>query len=218
MYGAIEFIEKTKVQPFHEVEIGRRVACIGAGNTAIDVVTAARRLGAETVYLDLSPRRTGNARLCLRISARQAGRRRFSLADAARARAWRQTASLPASNACERSSVRQMRKAAELPSPVPGTEFTLDVDMVVRAVGQKPATEFPEAQSRAWRSTPMARCKINERTKLATRNILPAAIARTAEKKWWMPSPKAWPRRAASTLGSGRSAARQHEEVNRWLI
>ena len=51
VYGAIEFIEKTKVQAFHEVEIGRRVACIGAGNTAIDVVTAARRLGAEIVYL-----------------------------------------------------------------------------------------------------------------------------------------------------------------------
>ena len=27
------------------------MACIGAGNTAIDVVTAARRLGAEIVYL-----------------------------------------------------------------------------------------------------------------------------------------------------------------------
>ncbi len=49
--GAIEFIEKTKVQPFAEVEVGRRIACIGAGNTAIDVVTAARRLGAEAVYL-----------------------------------------------------------------------------------------------------------------------------------------------------------------------
>ncbi len=51
VYGAIEFIAKTKIQPLHEVEVGKRVACIGAGNTAIDVVTAARRLGAETVYL-----------------------------------------------------------------------------------------------------------------------------------------------------------------------
>src|ERR1700676_2444943 len=51
VYGAIEFIENTKVQPFDEIVIGRRVACIGAGNTAVDVVTAARRLGAETVYL-----------------------------------------------------------------------------------------------------------------------------------------------------------------------
>src|SRR3984957_7505810 len=51
VFGAIEFIEKTKVQPLHEVEVGLRVACIGAGNTAIDVVTAARRLGAQTVNL-----------------------------------------------------------------------------------------------------------------------------------------------------------------------
>src|SRR5260370_34795819 len=47
----MEFIEKTKIELFPQIEIGRRVACIGAGNTAIDVVTAARRLGAEIVYL-----------------------------------------------------------------------------------------------------------------------------------------------------------------------
>ena len=40
-----------KSLPFAQVAVGRRVACIGAGNTAIDVVTAARRLGAEAVYL-----------------------------------------------------------------------------------------------------------------------------------------------------------------------
>ncbi|MGC2419120.1 MAG: FAD-dependent oxidoreductase, partial [Candidatus Acidiferrales bacterium] len=51
VHGAIEFLAKTKVNPLHEVEVGARVACIGAGNTAIDVVTAARRLGAKTVYL-----------------------------------------------------------------------------------------------------------------------------------------------------------------------
>jgi NADPH-dependent glutamate synthase beta subunit-like oxidoreductase len=31
------------------------------------------------------------------------------------------------------------------PVPLPGTEFTLDVEMVVRAVGQKPVTEFLRA-------------------------------------------------------------------------
>src|SRR5271155_4297511 len=51
VYGALEFIERTKTQSFADVEVGRRVACIGAGNTAIDVVTAARRLGAESVHL-----------------------------------------------------------------------------------------------------------------------------------------------------------------------
>src|SRR6202035_1447207 len=37
--GALEFIERTKSLPFSLVATGRRVACIGAGNTAIDVVT-----------------------------------------------------------------------------------------------------------------------------------------------------------------------------------
>src|SRR6202789_1832153 len=42
--GAMEFIEPTKTRAFKDVPVGRRVACIGAGNTAIDVVTAAKRL------------------------------------------------------------------------------------------------------------------------------------------------------------------------------
>ena len=67
VFGAIEFLKYTKVLPFSEVSIGRKVACIGAGNTAIDVVTAARRLGAEAVYLDLSPQRAGNVGVPLRI-------------------------------------------------------------------------------------------------------------------------------------------------------
>src|SRR5580698_5521880 len=45
--GAMQCIEPTKARAFEQLIIGRRIACIGAGNTAIDVVTAAKRLGAE---------------------------------------------------------------------------------------------------------------------------------------------------------------------------
>src|SRR5262249_41502007 len=48
---AISFIEETKSKTFDQVQIAPRVAVIGGGNTAIDVVTAARRLGAEEVYM-----------------------------------------------------------------------------------------------------------------------------------------------------------------------
>src|SRR5215472_8887233 len=48
---AISFIEETKSKRFDRVQVAKRVAVIGAGNTAIDVVTAARRLGAEDVYM-----------------------------------------------------------------------------------------------------------------------------------------------------------------------
>ena len=44
---ALEFIEELHVNPLHEVPVGRRVAVIGCGNTAIDAVTQAKRLGAE---------------------------------------------------------------------------------------------------------------------------------------------------------------------------
>lgn len=44
---ALDFIEWIRTRPLHEVPVGRRVAVIGCGNTAIDAVTQAKRLGAE---------------------------------------------------------------------------------------------------------------------------------------------------------------------------
>ena len=48
---AISFIEETKAKDLDQVDVANKVAVIGGGNTAIDVVTAARRLGAEDVYM-----------------------------------------------------------------------------------------------------------------------------------------------------------------------
>ena len=44
---ALTFIEHLKTHPYHETWVGKRVLVIGAGNTAIDAVTQAKRLGAE---------------------------------------------------------------------------------------------------------------------------------------------------------------------------
>lgn len=44
---ALSFIEDLKTHPYRETKVGRRVVVIGAGNTAIDAVTQAKRLGAE---------------------------------------------------------------------------------------------------------------------------------------------------------------------------
>ncbi|MDB6067486.1 MAG: hypothetical protein JWR26_3694 [Pedosphaera sp.] len=46
---AIDFIEEIHSQPLHKVPVGDRVAVIGCGNTAIDAVTQAKRLGAKSV-------------------------------------------------------------------------------------------------------------------------------------------------------------------------
>jgi len=142
--GAMEFIERTKVQPFPEVEVGRRMACIGAGNTAIDVVTAARRLGAEIVYL------------VYRRSEREmpAFRYEYALAKNDGVTFLWQTQPVRvlgrngavAGLECVRTRLGEPdAKGRRAPGVIPGSEFTLEVDMVVRAVGQKPLTEFLRA-------------------------------------------------------------------------
>ncbi|HEX8368158.1 MAG TPA: NAD(P)-dependent oxidoreductase [Pyrinomonadaceae bacterium] len=51
VYDALDFIEYVKTRDWKSVPLGRTVAVIGAGNTAIDAVTQAKRLGAERVLM-----------------------------------------------------------------------------------------------------------------------------------------------------------------------
>ena len=141
VYGAIEFIEKTKILPFHEVEVGRRVACIGAGNTAIDVVTAARRLGAEVVYLIY--RRSEPEMPAFAYEYELAKRDGVSFLWQTQPMRVLGEKGAVAGLECVRTELGAPdAKGRRNPAPVPGTEFKLDVDMVVRAVGQKPTTDF----------------------------------------------------------------------------
>ena len=48
---ALDFIEQIHSKPLHEVAVGTRVAVIGGGNTAIDAVTQAKRLGADKAMM-----------------------------------------------------------------------------------------------------------------------------------------------------------------------
>ena len=51
IYDALDFIERIKTRDWKSVPLGKTVAVIGAGNTAIDAVTQAKRLGAEKVLM-----------------------------------------------------------------------------------------------------------------------------------------------------------------------
>jgi len=48
---ALEFISRIHTDPLHTVPTGRRVAVIGCGNTAIDAVSQAKRLGADRSFI-----------------------------------------------------------------------------------------------------------------------------------------------------------------------
>ncbi|HMQ02597.1 MAG TPA: NAD(P)-dependent oxidoreductase [Pyrinomonadaceae bacterium] len=51
VYDALEFIEKIKTREWLSIPVGSVVVVIGAGNTAIDAATQAKRLGAKSVTI-----------------------------------------------------------------------------------------------------------------------------------------------------------------------
>ena len=140
---SLSFIEQTKAKAFVDIAVGRRLAVIGGGNTAIDVVTAAHRLGAEEVFMvyrrgreEMSAfdyeyelaKKDGVTFVWQAIPTRIIGERAVEKLECIRT-------ALGSPDASGRRS----------PQPQPGSEFILDVDMVVRALGQTKLTEFLRA-------------------------------------------------------------------------
>jgi glutamate synthase (NADPH/NADH) small chain len=141
VYGALEFIERTKTQPFDQVLLGRRVACIGAGNTAIDVVTAARRLGAETVHLIY--RRSEQEMSAFRYEYDLAKKDGVNFLWQTQPVRVLGSGGAVSGLECLRTTLGAPdAKGRRAPQPIAGSNFTVEVDMVIRAVGQKPVTEF----------------------------------------------------------------------------
>jgi dihydropyrimidine dehydrogenase (NAD+) subunit PreT len=139
---ALSFIEETKTRNFGDVKIAKRIAVIGGGNTAIDVVTAARRLGAEEVYMVY---RRGPEEM-------SAFDYEYELAKKDTVLFWWQAMPVRiiddgngsvAGLECVRTE-RGQKDARGRASfvPVPGSEFQLEVGMVVKALGQKRKTDF----------------------------------------------------------------------------
>jgi glutamate synthase (NADPH/NADH) small chain len=139
--GALEFIEPTKSRPFSKVAVGRRVACIGAGNTAIDVVTAARRLGAETVYLVY--RRSEQEMPAFRYEYELAKKDGVTFLWQTQPVRILGVDGVVTGLECVRTRLGEPdARGKRAPETIPNSRFTIDVDMVVRAVGQKQATDF----------------------------------------------------------------------------
>ncbi|HEV3277109.1 MAG TPA: NAD(P)-dependent oxidoreductase [Terriglobia bacterium] len=145
VYGAIEFIERTKRVPFAEIDVGRRVAVIGAGNTAVDVVTAARRLGAEAVYMVY--RRGEDAMPAFAYEYELAKQDGVIFLWNTQPLAILGQDGAVAGLECVRTRLEGRGRFARVEIK-PGSNFVLDVDMVVKALGQQPVTEFLRSVAR----------------------------------------------------------------------
>jgi glutamate synthase (NADPH/NADH) small chain len=137
---ALSFIEETKSKSLHQVHVAKRVAVIGGGNTAIDVVTAARRLGAEEVYMVY--RRSPEEMSAFEYEYELAKKDSVTFV-------WQASPVRVLGNGYVEAleCVRTTKGAKDAHgrssfAPMPGTEFRLEVGMVVKALGQERKTEF----------------------------------------------------------------------------
>lgn len=137
---ALSFIEQTKTKAFSDVVVGRRVAVIGGGNTAIDVATAAKRLGSQEVYMIYRRGREEMSAFDYEYELAKADGITFIWQSAPKrilgsGRVDGIECVLTELGAPDASGRRS-------PVNVAGSEFTIQVDMVVRALGQTKKTQF----------------------------------------------------------------------------
>jgi glutamate synthase (NADPH/NADH) small chain len=138
VWESLPFIEaiKTGSPP----DVGRSVVVVGGGNTAVDAAREARRLGAEAVTLLYRRTRAempayehevyeaedeGVHLEWLAVPLRFVGKRRVEAVECRRARLGKPDAS-----------------GRRRPEEIPGSEFLLPADTVVKAIGQRPRADF----------------------------------------------------------------------------
>lgn len=130
---ALEFIAGYKTGK--RVSVASRVVVIGAGNTAIDAACAARRLGAEKVTILYRRHRE-------HISAFN-----FEYEHAVREGVTFRWATQPMSFAAHGDAivlrcVAMTQDTNGLPAPMEGSEFTVECDLVIPAIGQSPLLDL----------------------------------------------------------------------------
>ena len=143
VYDALYFIERIKSRRWESVPVGRTVAVVGAGNTAVDAVTQARRLGAGRVLMVY--RRTRDEMPAFDYE--------YELAKSDEVEFLWQTAPVEILAGGDPSRVGALRcvktELGEPDSsgrrsvrPEEGSEFVVEVDVVIKATGQQKMKEL----------------------------------------------------------------------------
>jgi glutamate synthase (NADPH/NADH) small chain len=138
VWESLPFIEHLKTG--RPAPVGRRVAVIGGGNTAVDVAVEAKRLGADVSLLLY--RRTEHEMPAYEHEVELARREGVEI------RFLTNPVALVGNGYVEGVRCAEMRlgdpdeSGRRRPEPVPGSEFVVPADTVVKAIGQRPRDEF----------------------------------------------------------------------------
>lgn len=136
VYDAIELVKNTKTKELTDEFIGKRVVVIGAGNTAIDAATCSVRLGAENVKILY--RRTRGEMTAYDFEyefAKQDGVE-FGWLTQPKRIIGDEDGKVIAIECIQMKLGEKDADGRRRPVPMEGSEFTLPVDAVVKAIGQ----------------------------------------------------------------------------------
>jgi len=138
VWDSLPFIEalKTGAPP----RVGRDVVVVGGGNTAMDVAREAVRLGAERVTVLYRRTRALMPAYAHEVDEAEAEGVRFEwLTEPVRFLGTQRVAAVE----CRSMRLGEPDESGRRrPEPVPGSEFVLDADTVVKALGQRPRPEY----------------------------------------------------------------------------
>ena len=134
VYSAIEFLRKINMG--QEVEVGKRVYVVGGGNTAIDAARSCMRLGADVTILYRRSRAEMPAHPFEVAAAEEEGVRiEFLVAPTRVIGRDGRVARLE----CIRMELGEPDETGRRrPIPIPGSEFIVEADSVILAIGQRP--------------------------------------------------------------------------------
>ena len=149
VFGGVEFLRDFNADEEKwlkgEKSLGKRVAVIGGGNSAIDAARVALRLGADVTILYRRLRQDMPAAEEEIVAAEHEGIKIEYLVAPLKINAAGDKVS---SIACQRMTLGDFDASGrKRPVPIEGSEFTLDVDAVIAAVGQVSDMSFAEGQS-----------------------------------------------------------------------
>lgn len=133
---ALEFIEQIHTDPLHEIPVGHQVVIIGGGNTAVDAATQSVRLGAKRVTM------------VYRRGESQMSAYEFEFDKAKHDGVHFLFDSMPIGVVDVGGHVAGIRLARTQMTVdgklemIPGSEFTQECDMILKAVGQEKQAEI----------------------------------------------------------------------------
>jgi formate dehydrogenase beta subunit len=143
-FPGVEYLRRVNLN--QEIELGRRAAVIGGGNVAMDCARSSLRLGIEEVYLVYRRSRAEMpANEAEIIAAEEEGVKFCLLANPTRILA--ENGRIVGMECIRMELGEPDSSGRRRPVPVKGSEFILDVDMVIPAIGQVADLSFLSGDS-----------------------------------------------------------------------